>query len=58
LWIVDEKCLDGAVEGFQKNAGIPYVYRVYFESLMQYKISVNRHKNRSIQVEYKKEKIV
>jgi len=21
--LVDEKCLDGALEGFQKNAGIP-----------------------------------
>jgi len=45
-----EKCLDGAVEGFQKNAGISLGISNIFKSLMQCKISVNHYKNRSIQV--------
>jgi len=31
----------------------PQVYRVFFETLMQCKISVNRYKDRSIQVKTK-----
>ncbi len=51
--VVDEECLDVAVEGFQKNTGIPDgISRIFWkrEAFMQWQISAIRRKNRSIQV--------